>query len=360
MSLFDVDTIDTPLSELKKSIIKNRIPINANIFITNKCNFKCLHCYVQSHKNQDDGALSVNQWKKILNILKNKGCLSITFSGGEVLSSLKFLEIYEYAYSMNFKISIITNLSLLNKKHIEIFSQKRPVCIIVSLYGGSNDTYKKFCGINNGWDLVSQNIVKLNKYNINIQIQTVLNTINFSELKQMKEFAELNSISFFAFRNITCETDGNIRPLQYQISPQQEIESFEIMKDAPAFLQSIQKNADMWTSGYKLCFAGLTNCYIDCQGNLFLCNHSSNDKYSILDYGFDEAWRNILKIRKSEIEVKNECGNCKNKEFCGRCSPTFVKMKQGIGYPFPDCKNIYIIKNYLMKRVNQNENYEQL
>ena len=191
-----------PNKQFKRNIINERIPINANIFLTNKCNFKCLHCYVQSQKNIDANALEIGRWKRIVDVLKEKGCISITFSGGEVLASDKFVELYKYAYDLNFCISLLTNISLLSEEHLKVFVRRKPQEIIITLYGTSNDTYSQFCGIQRGWEIVRDNILRLKSENINVKIQTVVNKINFNELKDMKKFADTNKISFTAFRCI--------------------------------------------------------------------------------------------------------------------------------------------------------------
>lgn len=103
----------------------------------------------------------------------------------------------------------------------------------------------------------------------------------------------------------------------------------------------------MWNNGYKKCFAGIANCYIDCCGNMFLCNHSSDEKFNIIDLGFDSAWSQVYKIRQKEIETINACNSCSNKFFCGKCTPTFKKLEKSIGFPFPDCEKIEAIKKYL-------------
>ena len=349
MSLFEYENDSNLIKTLKQNIIKNRLPINANLFLTNKCNFKCLHCYVQSQKNMDDGSLSIIQWKKVLDILKQKGCISITFSGGEVLASDKFFDIYQYATCKNFHVTLITNISLLKPSHVELFKKNKPNNIIITIYGATNETYHKFCGVNGAWDRVSKNILLLKKLGINIQLQTVLNTVNYEELAKMKKFAEEQNLSFMVFRGINCEIDGNARPLQYQISVEQEIESFRIMNDGAYFLQTADGNVKMWELGYKKCFAGIANCYIDCCGNMFLCNHVSEPKYNILDIGFDYAWDKIYELRQTEIEIANDCSRCDNKNFCGKCTPLFKKLEASIGFPFADCSKILSIKDFLKR-----------
>lgn len=341
------DDMHTGLLHLKKYIVAQRIPINATIFLTNKCNFRCLHCYVQSQKNDDEEALNVEQWKNILGVLKERGCLYITFTGGEALVSEKFYEVYSYAYDLNFRITLMTNISLLKNKHLELFKEKPPYCITVTLYGTSDNTYEEFCGVNNIWNTVKRNILLLKKNNIIFKIQTVLNRINYPDLVSMKEFADEYEIPFRVYRNMKCEIDGNSRPLQYQVSIQQEIESYEILGDIQDYLNAVEQNKAKWKEGYKRCFAGITNCYIDCKGNMFLCNQSCDERFSILKNGFDVAWRNIYEVRKREIEVYNECVKCNNKELCGKCAPTYRKMNHAIGFPFPDCHKIEIMKRYL-------------
>lgn len=335
------------IEKIKDYVVKERMPINTIINLTNNCNFNCLHCYVQSQKNIDDHSLSVKEWKQIVDELKKRGCLYITFTGGEVLTSKKFVEIYEYAYALNFRITVMTNLSLLQEKHIQMFIKKLPYEITVTLYGSSNETYEKFCGKKNGWDIVKNNIILLKNNKIPFKVQTILNTINYSEIKTMKNFLDENGISFRVYRKMKSEIDGNNRPLLYQISVEQEIESYNIIGDKQQYKEIIKKNRQKWENGYKQCFAGLTNCYIDCGGNLFLCNQSCDFKFNILDYGFDVAWEKIYHIRRQEIELINKCGKCANREICGKCTPSFEKMRYTTECCMADCNRVKKIKKYL-------------
>lgn len=357
MSLFEEENQEL-VEQIKKSIVKQRIPVNANIFLTNMCNFKCLHCYVQSEKNMDMGSLSTSEWKRIIDILKSKGCISVVFSGGEVLSTKKFLEIYEYTSKKNLFTSFISNLSLLNDEHISLFSQIKPRRAIVTIYGTSNRTYQEFCGVHGMWDRVRENVLRLKSIGVNIQLQTVLNKVNFHELREMKAFARENQLPFIVFRNINCEIDGNARPLNYQISPEEEIESYAIMEDGDTFLNLEHINSKMWQSGYKKCFAGISNCYIDCCGNMFLCNQCTDSKFNIMELGFDNAWEKIYMQRTIEIERKIPCSTCAKRNLCGKCAPVFHKLECSVGFPFSDCKNINMIENKIRTKDMETENDE--
>jgi len=347
MSLFDISEDEIDLREkFKNKIIANRIPINATVFLTNNCNFQCKHCYVQSQKNKNKLPLRIGEWEKLLRELKHNGCIYLTISGGEALSALDFLEFYNMAYDLNFQIRIISNLSLLNEKHKRLFGSKKPNSIIVSLYGFSDKTYSEFCDVQGVFNKIIYNIKTLYEMGLNVELQTVVNTMNYNEISLMNDFANKNHIKMSFYRNITCEIDGNARPLNYQISISQELESYKILCDEDELKQAIRTNNRMWDNGYKRCFAGLTNCYIDYQGNMFLCNHMQDIKVSLLEEGFGQCWESMYQLRKKYIEKSNPCSNCKKRALCGKCTPAFENLKKSFKFPFPECHaNDELIKN---------------
>lgn len=332
---------DSPINQkLSKYFLSKRIPIQCTIFLTNYCNFKCKHCYVKSLKNVVDDALNLEQWYQILDNIKNNGCVFLTVTGGEALCSPIFSKFYEYAYNINLKIIIMSNLYLINDKIIDLFRKKPPYKIIGSLYGASNDTYKKFCSIDHGWDKVSRNVQLLQNSNIPIELQTVLNIYNINELEEMYRFSLIKKIKFHAYRKISCEITGNSEPLNLNIDFEQEARSYTILNDISNLIQSIENNRFLWKDGYKMCAAGLTSCYIDYQGNIILCSHCMDQKFNILKLGFSECWNRIYEVRKKEIEVINRCGSCKNRHVCGKCNPIFKSRLKGNDFPFLECTNV--------------------
>lgn len=107
-----------------KVLNRRRFPIYANLQLTYKCNFKCLHCYQTPIKNLPKKELNIDEWMKIIDILKEQKTLLIHFTGGEVFTRKDFLDIYNYAYNNHFKIIISTNASLINDTIVDVFSEK--------------------------------------------------------------------------------------------------------------------------------------------------------------------------------------------------------------------------------------------
>ena len=98
--------------------------------ITNRCNMLCDFCF----RDIFGSDLSIEENKKILTVLKEKGIKKITFAGGEALLYHKFdkgfLEILKEAYNMGFECRLITNgtnfQESANFKEADIFDQLSP------------------------------------------------------------------------------------------------------------------------------------------------------------------------------------------------------------------------------------------
>lgn len=327
-------------NEIAMTILKNRMPIHTTVTITNNCNFHCRHCYMSTLKDKNKN-ITKEDWNAILSILKLKGCISLTITGGEPLYSDYFLHIYEYAYSLNFKITIMTNLSLINNYILNIFKQKPPFQIIGTLYGVSNTTYKDFCFYKNGWNTIKENIENLLSMGINLKLQTILNKYNIVELEKIVDYVNAKKINFHAYRRMTCDITGNAYPKKYQITQQQIKYSYLILKDEKKRLANIEQNKELWKEGYKNCCAGISACYINSSGEMYLCNHYIENTFNINRLGFDECWNRISKLRKRIIECINECGRCKNNIYCGKCNPLFIHEKKKQGFPFEECNKFY-------------------
>lgn len=158
-----------------------------NLHITQKCNYNCKYCFAH-FADKDD--LSVDAWKKIIDNIKQSGKIdAINFAGGEPVLYKGFSEILDYAYQRGFRLSIISNGSLmlnpalftpenfekLDTLGISVDSVTPKTLIALGACTKSHEvlTYEKICQI----------IQLARKYNPNIRIKlnTVITNINAKE-----------------------------------------------------------------------------------------------------------------------------------------------------------------------------------
>ncbi|MEE9523617.1 MAG: radical SAM protein, partial [Thermodesulfovibrionales bacterium] len=89
-----------------------RVPVNATLELTYRCNNRCVHCYCNlptGDKIARESELSLEEIEKIFDELKEMGCLWLLITGGEPLLRDDFSQVYLAAKSRGFLVTVFTN-----------------------------------------------------------------------------------------------------------------------------------------------------------------------------------------------------------------------------------------------------------
>ena len=158
-----------------------------NLHITQKCNYNCKYCFAHFDARND---LRVDEWKKIIDNIKTSGLIDgINFAGGEPVLYQGFAELVEYAAAQNFKLSIITNGSLMTNPKLmppELFARFDTLGISVDSINPKTLVKLGACGCS-GDVLTYEKLSKLiavarfNNPSIRIKLNTVVTNLNFDE-----------------------------------------------------------------------------------------------------------------------------------------------------------------------------------
>jgi radical S-adenosyl methionine domain-containing protein 2 len=168
--------------------------ITINWHIIQKCNYKCYYCfakYEKSHRKE------IHYSKKEIEVLLNKvyktfnsnykDCnIRLNIAGGEPTLSKNLNFIIETAYKIGFKVSIITNSSVLSTKFI-ILNAKYLSMFAVSIDSINKDNNLKIGRLQKESSLeisqIFKNIEMFRSFNkkIKIKINTVVNKYNYNE-----------------------------------------------------------------------------------------------------------------------------------------------------------------------------------
>ena len=89
---------------------KNLFPSRLTIFLTDKCNMKCAHCFIIKETPKDTEEISLSEYKKIFSSLNGRTS-QILFTGGEPTLRKDLYELCYYAYNVGkgSTISIFSN-----------------------------------------------------------------------------------------------------------------------------------------------------------------------------------------------------------------------------------------------------------
>ena len=83
-------------------------PSSVDIFVTNRCNLKCIHCYSNGGEGETHD-LSLNDLEHIFEQLESVGVLEVRINGGEPLLHPQIAEIFLALQKRRFRKVLLTN-----------------------------------------------------------------------------------------------------------------------------------------------------------------------------------------------------------------------------------------------------------
>ena len=276
-----------PLKKLSlwKKIAKKRRLNSFDLEISARCNNDCRHCYInlpEGDKKAQKKELSSAQIKNIADEAVLLGAIWCTLTGGEPLLRDDFFDIFLSLKKKGLLVSINTNATLVEEKHVEFFKKYPPRDIEVSVYGVIEKTYEtvtrkpgSFNKFNRGLDLLFKNGIK-------VRLKAMALRSNIEEWAEIARFCKEKTKDFYRFDPfLNLRYDGNSERnkeiLSERLSPE-EIVSLE--RSDPERSQALEKNCDELIlpefnshncNHLFHCGAGREQCVISHDGFFRLC-----------------------------------------------------------------------------------------
>ncbi len=340
---------------------------STTIYLTNKCNLRCKHCFVGHDQTSNREQSSTQAVKAMLSNIAANGITAVTLLGGEVLSFRSdIVEILEFCEIIGLCVSINTNLTIHDKLEA-ILECKALSNIVVSLDGATNISHDKIRGRGSfektmaGLELLKNNDRIIDK-SILIDLTFVLSSVNkesvYELIKIYKRF-NINKLNFMTVAiNDRAETNASLLKLD-----EKELlnvcASFYIfcflergilldMYIPPAFGLYLDKilhaPARLWN--YNGCGGTNVYSYVDLYGNNLPCpamsfeenkNTSNNKIVSSLNLiensmaaihqkslfkGF-----NLSVKKKSRNALMDPCNKCRFQTECSPCTNEIIRGK---------------------------------
>lgn len=320
-------------SEFRTRILEkvevSRIPFSGMIEPTFRCNLKCAHCYVAYDRGKEE--LAYEGISDIIDKIVEAGCLYLCFSGGEPFVRNDFLDIYTYAKKRGLLITLFTNGTLITPEIADYLQKWPPLSVEISLYGISRETYENVTRIPGSFDRCMKGIRLLLERKIPLRIKTVVLTLNYQELWNIKRYVEELGVEFMFDPYIAPKLDGDRGPCKFRI-PAEEVVKLE---------RADQRRYKKWIELCKrfkghpkpkylyTCGAGLNSFVINPFGELQICVISRAPSYNLLSGTFSEGFYDFFpEIRSQKLSCNHECDNCDMYFLCHKC-PGWSRLEYG-------------------------------
>lgn len=172
------------------------------VFLTNRCNLKCVYCFKDKRKKEptfDEIISQINKAKKV-----------VLLRGGEALIREDILKILRYAKSRKLKIELETNAYYLTKEILNLIDEIHLVFDSINFH----DWQKTTRSTKKVYNKSLKNIKIAVKAGKKIYLNTLLTTINLNSLAETKKFCDDNGIILRIFENPPVKgfEESNVRP----------------------------------------------------------------------------------------------------------------------------------------------------
>ena len=314
-----------------------RAPFTAGFELTTKCNLNCVHCYAKPDRKNID--FTLDEFKYIFDTLVDRGLLDCYFTGGEILTRADFKEMFIYAKKKGVLVSLLSNITLLSKEHIELFKEYPVEVISTSMYGYTEESYEKVTGVKGSFGKFMNALELLEKNKIKYELKFVAMEQNIDDLYMVREFGNKLGVPMVVILDVHPMSDGSMTPVSFRLTPEEAF-SFDVKdqgrnqfwKDVAKDLLSgeielrPQRTIQRFGEGYLYpCSIANQHVFITSDLKMQGCVRASYRKYDLRKGSFDEGWEYLQKEfveRKSSLNYK--CNTCENIRFCEHCVANFM------------------------------------
>lgn len=294
---------------------RNSFPLNATFELTPFCNFNCVMCYVHLTKEKAEKQgrlLSADEWIEIARQARDMGTLYVTLTGGEPFLHPEFRKIYSELNKMGFLISILSNGSLIDEEMIDFFREYgMPFMMKLTVYGASDETYRKVCGSSDGFTRMSKTVDLLKNEGVPLKMTSTIVRENAEDLQKIYAFAKEKGVSMQHTVSVTKSSRGSVNTVEksrFALSDfpdELSLEELEKSKFPPL------ESPFAWCASYGKSF------WMTWHGHLQMCSFMNLPE--IIYSG--NLMSDYARLNSELEKIKNpaECGNCEWQEFCQRC-----------------------------------------
>lgn len=292
--------------------------------ITETCNYRCEHCYLGQKRESN---LSLDEKKKIIELIEKSGCLWLQITGGEPLLDKDFVEVYKFAHSLGLLITLSTNGSLLSDERISFVIKKYPPYrLTISSYGATANSYEALTKTRRSFDRFMEGI----KWASNAKIRTRLNIIatkyNQNEISDMQRFAKDFGFECYVFSSLLPTIHGNAAPIDLM---SQDCDS--IKKRVGVIAKEV---------GYVSCSAGRNSFHVNSKGKMSICKTAREPNIDLLENGVSSLYE-LIRLSKEISDSPTLCTSCGSRNTCTTC-PSILKLYlQGKKIPSFVCERYY-------------------
>lgn len=295
------------------------IPFHVGFELTPLCNFDCNMCYVHlspEEVKKQGKMLTTDQWVYLAKEAKKLGAVTMEVTGGEATTRADFPELYKQFMKMGYLIVFRTNGYLIRGKILELLIKYKPRVVMITLYGASDETYKRVCGINDGFTVVTENILALQEAKIPVRLTSTITNDNIDDVQKMKEWANKHGLNLSLGGHLFTPSRGSNRTVDH-LQIRYSEDNYTIPEDLIPVSREIP-DRDKYMNPFWMCRAFGAKMSITWDGKMVICNSNPSVSKDPFAKSLGEVYHDLYRELKA-IKRPEECKECKYIDMCTVC-----------------------------------------
>jgi len=308
-------------------------PNSVDIFITNRCNLKCLHCY--SARDEAGTDLPLRDLKRIFDELEMMGVFEVRFNGGEPMLHPEIEEILLDLKHRRFRRVVLTNGTLLDEGAVSLLKESMTIPT-VSLDDSLEDEHNRFRGKAGSFEATLSGMRLLKDNGIEYGVNACLNKRSLRRARELIDLACRYGASRISF--LSLKPGGRMREnmdlapsyrdyerlmIRLLVERQRLKGRIDVAVDTLLYCYTPEETKQEALRGYVCCQAGIDSLSIDCKGVVYPCNTviydprwaiGSTKGEGLRDIWFSPKWAFFRGgVRMSDLK---KCVACKELSRC--------------------------------------------
>ena len=325
LKLSDTPTTDSKLIHQGSN---DRIsPMHATIEITEKCNLKCKHCYLEAGICKTS-MIEYDVFKKLVDELVANNVINVEITGGEIFMHPRVTDILKLCYQKFAMVGVLTNGTVMTGEVLELIEAHKDRTVVnVSIDSVDPDTHDNFRGMKGAWQASCNTIKLLSSRGIKVRMASSISKDNMWTIDKLADLAVSLGASIFSFNFIEDfgrgaefnKEKGVINGYEYD---RYLFDTINAYKDIIPIVKEEDKSE---MKLHQNCGAGSRSIVIGADGNIRPCPLSPKLKFigNIFKEDFTDIFDKPRVRRLQEIippDVRNGCDpDCKYLQSCAGC-----------------------------------------
>jgi len=302
--------------ELVTRAIRRHIPLDISLELTNRCNFRCGHCYIPDFDLPD--GLSTERIFRFLDELAEMGTLFLTLTGGEPLLRKDWTDIARRARELGFQVMLLTNGALIDESAARLMAELA-LQVRVSFHGADPETFDRVSGRRGSFEQVLESVRRLLTRGVDVELTVPITSLNREAAAGVPILARELGLPLRLYSALVPSKDGALTPLQLRL-PEEEAVVF--LDEPPAACHLPGEGQSHVLGDLPLCAAGVRYAAVSASGEVRACTVLPGAAGNLNEQSFREIWEGsawFKKLRNITPRDLKECSTCSKLAYCGRC-----------------------------------------